>query len=290
MFKRRGLAQFTTALLFSLFSVSISAAPLVWTASQGQSHYTLIGSVHMGDSGMSSFEDMLSHYVKEADGVIVEANILQPASPLSATAIATTTRDNLTTQQQATLRSIANQLKLPFRHLMNAPPWLTALQLQLHQAQQAGLRPEWGIDIQVLQSAHAQAVPIIELEGIEQQMALLSQLPENGLPLLLHTLEEWQPMQEMVRCMSDAWQAGDLAAFERLLDDSRIDNDTDNALIYQRNRHWSEQLKGHIAPGHYLVVVGMLHMVGPQGLPSLLKQHGFTVEQASQSQSSHCYQ
>ncbi len=47
------------------------------------------------------------------------------------------------------------------------------------------------MDYQLLQAARAQDKPVIELEGAQQQLAMLEQLPEGGIALLRDTLEHW---------------------------------------------------------------------------------------------------
>ena len=71
------------------------------------------------------------------------------------------------------------------------PLWQIAMVLQATQAQQLGLRPEYGIDYQLLQAAKKAEKPVIELEGAASQIALLCELPDNGLALLEDTLTHW---------------------------------------------------------------------------------------------------
>ncbi len=56
------------------------------------------------------------------------------------------------------------------------PLWQIAMVLQATQAQKLGLRAEYGIDYQLLQAAKQQHKPVIELEGAENQIAMLLQL------------------------------------------------------------------------------------------------------------------
>jgi uncharacterized protein YbaP (TraB family) len=44
--------------------------------------------------------------------------------------------------------------------------------LQATQAQRLGLRPDYGIDYQLLQAARQFSTPVIELEGTDSQVAL----------------------------------------------------------------------------------------------------------------------
>jgi uncharacterized protein YbaP (TraB family) len=52
------------------------------------------------------------------------------------------------------------------------------------------------------------------------------------------------------------------------------------ALLKDRNLAWADTLTAEMAQssGVELVNVGALHMIGPDGLPALLKARGFAVE------------
>jgi hypothetical protein len=50
-------------------------------------------------------------------------------------------------------------------------------------------------------------------------------------------------------------------------------------LIRQRNLNWAQTLRKRMAGrGTTLVVVGVGHLIGPDGLPALLRAQGFAVE------------
>ena len=50
-------------------------------------------------------------------------------------------------------------------------------------------------------------------------------------------------------------------------------------LVVKRNRRWADRLADRLrSPGKVVVVVGIGHMVGPDGLPALLRARGFAVE------------
>ncbi len=77
--------------------------------------------------------------------------------------------------------------------------------LQATQAQQLGLRPEYGIDYQLLKTAKQAQKPIIELEGASSQIDLLCQLPDNGLALLDDTLTHWHTNARLLQQMMSWW-------------------------------------------------------------------------------------
>ncbi len=55
---------------------------------------------------------------------------------------------------------------------------------QATQAQKLGLRPDYGIDYQLLMAARESNIAVMELEGADSQIALLRDLPDGGMALL----------------------------------------------------------------------------------------------------------
>ena len=91
-------------------------------------------------------------------------------------------------------------------------------------------------------------------------------------------------MKAPLRRLADAWSRGDLKA---LADYARwcgcADTPAERAWLKRVNDDRNGPLAARIAALHgagqrLLVAVGALHMSGPQGLPRLLAQQGFTVE------------
>ncbi len=123
-----------------------------------------------------------------------------------------------------------------------------------------GLRAEYGIDYQLLQAAKQQHKPVIELEGAENQIAMLLQLPDKGLALLDDTLTHWHTNARLLQQMMSWWlnappQNNDITlpnTFSQSLYD---------VLMHQRNLAWRDKLRA-MPPGRYVVAVGALHLYG----------------------------
>ncbi len=132
--------------------------------------------------------------------------------------------------------------------------------LQATQAQKLGLRAEYGIDYQLLQAAKQQHKPVIELEGAENQITMLLQLPDKGLALLDDTLTHWHTNARLLQQMMSWWlnappQNNDITlpnTFSQSLYD---------VLMHQRNLAWRDKLRA-MPPGRYVVAVGALHLYG----------------------------
>ncbi|MGK4627277.1 TraB/GumN family protein, partial [Raoultella ornithinolytica] len=122
---------------------------------------------------------------------------------------------------------------------------------------------------QLLNVARARSLPIIELEGTDSQIALLRQLPDDGLMLLDDTLTHWHTNARLLQTMIGWWlvappEDGKLAL------PSTFSESLYDVLMNARNKAWRQTL--HALPaGHYVVAVGALHLYGEGNLPSLLK-------------------
>jgi uncharacterized protein len=78
-----------------------------------------------------------------------------------------------------------------------------------------------------------------------------------------------------------AWRRGDTDALSRIVrDEFRDFPSLARRLIDQRNQNWVPKIEEYLRSGHtYFVVVGAGHMGGPNGLLSLLRARGYTIEQ-----------
>ncbi len=85
------------------------------------------------------------------------------------------------------------------------PLWQIAMVLQATQAQRLGLRGDYGIDYQLLKEAQQHQISVLELEGTNSQIALLRQLPDDGLMLLDDTLTHWHTNARLLQTMIGWW-------------------------------------------------------------------------------------
>ncbi|MCW8331643.1 TraB/GumN family protein [Photobacterium sp. SDRW27] len=276
-------------LLLPFVASSALAEPMVWLAKDSQRQFVLLGSIHAGKQNFYPLPQAFLDYWPQADGLVVEANILQP-SDFSIDRNIPTSATLLDSQDKDTLADIAKEAGLPFLSLIHSPPWLAAVNLQMAMATQAGLNPEQGIDVVLLQRAQAKNIPILELESISQQLALMENLPDHGKDLLLTTIHDWDEMQSQLSCLISAWKAGDHKHLLSLFEESQYSEVTDEKLIFERNRNWAQQLvnKPTYQRGTYLVVVGGLHLLGEQGVPALLEQQGLTVKLLTEGKKAQC--
>ena len=166
-----------------------------------------------------------------------------------------------------------------FDHLK---PSFTAVTLEVLALKDLGFDPEFGLDLYFYKRARQQAKPVVALESPNFQVDLLTQFSSaDGELLLKTTLDDLENMRKEFSDMLQAWQDGDTAALEKLLNHAmREAPDLQKRLVTDRNHRWAPivQELAHRA-GNAIVIVGTGHLVGPEGLIELLREEGLPVVQ-----------
>ncbi|WP_318413919.1 TraB/GumN family protein [Photobacterium leiognathi] len=277
-------------LLIPFISHHALAEPIVWKIYDNHRQFYVLGSIHAGEKEMFPLPQAFLSQWKKADALVVEANILQHNAPATQNNKPPYTQETLNNEQLEKLKTIAESLSLPYKLLTSQPPWLTATYLQLTLAKQLNLSTDQGIDYVLLKRAEEQHIPIKALESVEYQLSLLQNLPHNGNGMLVETIDHWQQTKASLQCLVDVWKQGDSEKFATLFNDTQYDPETNEALIFARNRRWAETLtqSPDYQSGRFMVVVGAFHLIGEQGLPALMKQAGFTVERITKGTTAKC--
>ena len=231
--------------------------PAIDISLPGNRHFHLIGSIHMGSRDMAPLPAKLLKKLKHDDAPF--ANLPTFAA----------LEERLSPEQLENLRKVTNELGISPSLLSTQPLWQIAMVLQATQAQQLGLRAEYGIDYQLLNAAKQAHKPIIELEGASSQIELLCQLPDNGLALLDDTLTHWHTNARLLQQMMGWWLETPPHNSELTLPNT-FSQSLYDVLMHQRNTAWRDRLRAMPA-GHYVVAVGALHLYGEGNLPEMLR-------------------
>ncbi|WP_435954850.1 TraB/GumN family protein [Dryocola sp. BD626] len=255
--------------LFSSLSTKTYPWPALDVVLPGDRHLHLVGSIHMGTRDMAPLAQPLIEKLRAADALIVEADISESGSPFTHVAEEISLEQRLSPEDWQRVTALAQELGISLESIDSQPAWQIALVLQAHQAQRLGLRPDYGIDFQLLEAAKAMSVPVIELEGAQSQIDLLTQLPEGGMPLLQDTLTHWHTNARLLQMMIGWWLESPPPQ-EKITLPNTFGDELYDVLMHQRNRQWLTFLN-QLPAGRYVVAVGALHLYGEGNLPELLK-------------------
>ncbi|PMH41810.1 hypothetical protein BCU68_15270 [Vibrio sp. 10N.286.49.B3] len=277
------------SIIFTSFAYSDSS-PMVWKAVKGDKELMLFGSVHVGHPSMYPLPSIVTQYLQQSDGLIIEADV-RDTHNLKYPETTKTTQAYLTTTQLKALNKIADDLGINYSSLLSAAPWTTALSIQMKAYEDLGYRPRYGIDNYLVKQALKSDIPLLSLETLQYQINLFADFPDEGRELLTDAIEQWQSNLSDVECLMDSWKAGDIHHLATLATETQVSEWASEHFLYQRNRNWAKKLNSNTmltSDGHYLVVVGALHLVGEHNLLQLLANEGFEIFALSSPGKANC--
>lgn len=158
----------------------------------------------------------------------------------------------------------------------------TVLAMMQAQRQFPDFNPAQQLDSEIQRRAAAQGKAIGGFETAAEQAALLFGAPitEQAADLMDAVRNDDKALENSKR-LADAYMAGDLEKMLLIMEDPENGlADASERLINARNRNWMNILAGELPSSATLIVVGAGHLPGRDGLISLLRRNGFSVEPA----------
>lgn len=280
--------------LLVLLALGLLAGPLaavpMWTVEteHGGAQVILLGSVHLLRAEHLPLPDVVHEAYEGADRLVMEldpAELTPGASQAALQRIGITSpggsaAELLDAEQWRLAETLAAEAGVDLQAVAALEPWFGAIVLYTSALIAAGYDPALGVDQQIAGWAARDAKPAAGLETLDEQLLLFKRLgTATQREMLLKTLEELVAMEADTDELVGQWRAGDLAALNRRLDtDFRNYEELRESIVVERNRNWLPAIEGLLERGGTsLVVVGTLHLVGPDGLPALLEARGLRV-------------
>lgn len=137
------------------------------------------------------------------------------------------------------------------------------------------------LDAQVMERARANGVEVVSLETLDEQGALMSELPTD---LVVQYIErsldpQSHGSESTLAALSRAYLGGDDAALEAIifdLDEWGGSEELLDRLVFARNARWLDRVEAQVRQGGAFIGVGMAHLIGERGLVHLLEERGYT--------------
>jgi uncharacterized protein YbaP (TraB family) len=150
-----------------------------------------------------------------------------------------------------------------------------------------GYHPQYGIDLYLLAKAKAESKSIVEIEGIDTQLALMDSLTEaENRTIFGGTLTALESglSAEQITGIVNAWQTGDpnlvLEIARKYNTDVPGAREFEEKFIWSRHEEMLKKIDGYMGTrDRHFVAVGALHLAGPRGLVELLRKRGYLVTQ-----------
>lgn len=264
------------------------AEPGFWHASKAGRNLWILGSIHAGEERFYPLPAVIDDAWRKADVLILETDLNNISASDSAqiAQMSQLPRGQSLKQvlppalYQRTV-SAAKQLGLAEASLQPMQPWVAAITLTQQALQKAGYQAELGVDHYYASAAARMGVPVRGLERVPEQFAYLAGLSSLQQDFLTATLDQMKSMDQEIPAMMQAWLDGDGPALQKLLSDEQaspaLQEYLQRRLLKERNHNWIPKLLAMPEANQFLVV-GALHLYGPDGILNLLRQQGYQLE------------
>ncbi len=276
----------------------VAPVPLLWAAESGGHTVYLLGSFHLLAADDYPLSPDVDAAFADAESLLFELSPAEMASPTLATRMG-----------QAALRTdgtrLDSELAEPVRRKLDAwaranaerlaragmsaqtlqmfEPWFVGLAVGILGMTDAGLDPALGLDRHFAAAATAAGKPADGLETGDQQIAFLDGMDRaEQAQFLDEALDDAMPGNAENMTLHALWRAGDADAMWEHLG---VDMQRDYPRLYrrinvERNAAWlpvvERRLQG-AGDDDTLLVVGALHLLGPDGLVERLRAAGYDV-------------
>jgi len=283
----------TSTVIAALTSVLLSVSPAInaeplWNNQKAGGDDWLLGTIHLGDTSLSTLPQGIKDAIDAVDVVIIETDVaLVSPEKQQELLLKYALLPEGNTLQQALSEPVYKQAAQYFtengmsiEQFTPFKPWMVALTMVQVSYAKLGLDGENGVDQQVQAYALQQGKKVIGLETFAQQInffnVIMEQYPElTNDDLVLDTLKEIKEYADLPNQMISAWHKGDMAVFEKIYKDTlgtsdKFDIAAEKILLSNRNKKWVTQLTPMLQKQKVLVAVGTLHFAGPHGLIKIL--------------------
>jgi len=280
--------------LFIVFSLSLEGKSLLYEVSSKISTVYILGSIHLAKPELYPLDKEIIKAYESSEVLVLE---LDPSSTESIQTIEDSIirlgryplgkrlDTELTSKTYKRLKEYLSKTNVSLDVMKQLRPWVVMLQLSMIEMTRLGYSAELGIDQYFLQRAKEENKTVLELESAQAQMSLLAKDDKAFQDkLLFYTLESMDEMEPMLNDMFINWRKGNAEAFDKIMskpleDDPSLEGIYDD-IITKRNYAMTKRIEGFLeTKKDYFVVVGSGHVVGKEGIVSLLKGRGHKVIQ-----------
>jgi uncharacterized protein YbaP (TraB family) len=284
--------------LLGLCSACAQAAPpkpLLWKVSDADNHVYLLGSFHALKPDDYPLAPSVDAAIADAEKFTFELSPEELHSPdlqkkMEQAALlrnGQTLRQTLPAPIWSELHKYLEKNALPEQSIATFQPWYVSLIISVIELQRVGYDPKLGLDQQLMDRVSRNGKPATGLETGDQQIAALDSMTANEQQLALQeSLDEAANFRTEMDALHREWRAGDAdALFARM----GIDLKRHYPALYQRidvdrNQAWLPKIRAMLDNEKHddtMVVVGSLHLLGPDGLVAKLKAAGYRVERVN---------
>lgn len=260
---------------------------LLWRVQDGERTSWLYGTLHVGKREWMLPGRTVVRSMYGADLLALELDLLNPQVLQQLLEGFKARADAPALPADLEARLALQRKQACAEHLSTERPDAQLLGLVSQLGRKHGLMAEFGADLLLASMAQALRKPVLGLESVQTQLQeLLSDDPVEVQESVREGLEQLEDPQspEILQQLANIWASGNEETLENYADwcgciKTERDRRKYARLMEGRNPGMAQGIANQLKQGKTVfAAVGALHMVGPMGLPELLRQKGYRVE------------
>jgi len=292
MYRQRGTGMkrvLVSIALVLFFCTWASAESSVWKAQKGNSVIYLGGTFHILRETDYPLPPEFDKAYKASDIVVFETDIGKLQDPAAQQKLLTkaiyadgsTIDTHLSAKTYGELSAYCEANGIPLAALSRFKPSLLMVTLTLMEFMKLGVTQQ-GVDMFFHELANRDKKVVEGLETVDEQLDyVISMADGNEDEFVMYSLKDLKTIKQLFETLAHAWRTGDAAKLEELMVAELKTQQPKlyKKLITDRNRNWLPLIDAsQKTPRTKFVLVGVGHLVGPDGIIEALKKKGYKVD------------
>lgn len=282
------------SLILSLLSVLLAATSVyagspVWKVSHNGNHLFIGGTVHVLTRSDYPLPAPFESAYDNSEILVLETDVHQLQSQdfkdifLSMTTYQGkgTLTGHLKADTVATLETFLQERAIPLEHVNKLKPGLLAVTLTMVELQRLGQTGTGVDEFYAMRSLNTNR-EIMYLEPPLKQIEFIADMGVgNEDEFINHLVKDLAEIAQTLPAIKSAWREGDTDKLDKLVLKEMQEQfpNTYHSLIAQRNNNWIPQIEAMLRTRKVeLVLFGALHLGGKDGILTLLKKQGYSIE------------
>lgn len=282
--------KISAVVLCLIVSLSVSAKSPVWKVTKGSNSVYIGGTVHVLGQSDYPLPKAFDKAYNSAQVLVLETDMSQlQTMAFQQKMLAKMTFQDGKTYPDVLSPKVVTRLNaflegrgLPIANLQTFKPPLLAVTLTMVELQRLGIAST-GVDEFYHLRGVNDAKKFLYLETPDEQLDYIANMSAGSDDEFIeYTLNDIGKLDETMTEMKLAWRTGDNNALYDTGAKEWHDKfpDSYNQMIVKRNLNWMSHLEQYFTTKDVeLVLVGALHLVGEDGVLSMLEAKGYTVTQ-----------
>lgn len=261
----------------------------VWKVVKGEHHLFIGGTIHILSKSDYPLPSNFEKAYSQSAIIVFETDIQKLQTPefqqkLLNKVVYTDGRNLKTLLSKATFEELALHLSnrgIPIAQFLNFKVGMLASTLTIIELQRLGLLGAGVDEFFNMRAINDQKV-LGQLETVDEQLMFISTMGDGREDeMVSYTLRDLKKLPEMMQSIKDAWRHGDNQKLNRIaLTPVKSEfPDVYDQIILGRNNAWMPKIEAMLKTRDVeFVLVGVLHLVGDDGILRKLASRGYDIQ------------